>query len=207
MKQSINIGTQGNQPFKIKNPFVSARHARVDIDDNGRWTLTDLQSTNGTFVRDDETGNMVRVSNIDITPLTFLCLGPNVSKGCSFYARQLKSPGNYDAEFALMNQKEDEYDNRIKYYDALNKRINLLSIILPFIVFVTLMLVWGMSDIPRIVLLTLLPSLLKMFFNSSKTKAKLAQQHDNFRICPNPAYSHKMRPDEIRSYDCLRCHC
>ena len=59
MKQFI-LGTEGNQPFEIKQTGVSHQHARVTIDDNGVWTLEDLNSTNGTFVR-DENGDMRRV--------------------------------------------------------------------------------------------------------------------------------------------------
>ena len=52
MKQFI-LGTEGNQPFEIKQKGVSHQHARVTIGDNGVWTLEDLNSTNGTFVRDE----------------------------------------------------------------------------------------------------------------------------------------------------------
>ena len=50
MKQFI-LGTEGNQPFKITQMGVSHQHARITIGDDGVWTLEDLNSTNGTFVR------------------------------------------------------------------------------------------------------------------------------------------------------------
>ena len=70
MKQFI-LGTEGNQPFEIKQTGVSHQHARVTIGDNGVWTLEDLNSTNGTFVR-DENGDMRRVGTLVITPMTFI---------------------------------------------------------------------------------------------------------------------------------------
>ena len=53
MKQ-ILLGTEGNQPFKITQQGVSRQHARITIGDDGIWTLEDLNSTNGTFIRNEE---------------------------------------------------------------------------------------------------------------------------------------------------------
>ena len=51
MASTFIIGRSGNQPFKITADSVSNEHARVTIDDNGVWTLEDLDSPNGTYIR------------------------------------------------------------------------------------------------------------------------------------------------------------
>ena len=52
MKEFI-IGKEGTQKFLIPltKTRVSRQHARITIDDNGVWTLEDLNSTNGTLDR------------------------------------------------------------------------------------------------------------------------------------------------------------
>ena len=48
---SITIGREGNDVNFPDDPFISGRHAQVGISADGRFTLTDLGSKNGTFVR------------------------------------------------------------------------------------------------------------------------------------------------------------
>lgn len=50
----VIVGKQGTQKFPIKNAGVSRQHARIIINDRGQWVLEDLNSTNGTFVRDEK---------------------------------------------------------------------------------------------------------------------------------------------------------
>jgi len=52
-KDSLNIGRSDSCDISINHDFVSGRHARLDKEktDNGEeWQLTDLDSSNGTFV-------------------------------------------------------------------------------------------------------------------------------------------------------------
>ena len=46
----IRIGREGNDINFPDDPFISGHHAQVSFSD-GRLTLTDLGSKNGTFVR------------------------------------------------------------------------------------------------------------------------------------------------------------
>jgi pSer/pThr/pTyr-binding forkhead associated (FHA) protein len=48
---SISIGREGNDVNFPDDPFISGHHAQVAISAEGRFTLTDLGSKNGTFVR------------------------------------------------------------------------------------------------------------------------------------------------------------
>ena len=51
MKESVTIGRNEDNTITIDNLAVSGYHARIDITGND-FILTDLQSTNGTFVND-----------------------------------------------------------------------------------------------------------------------------------------------------------
>ena len=53
---SITIGREGNDVNFLDDPFISGRHAQIEISADGQMTITDLGSKNGTFVRiGDET--------------------------------------------------------------------------------------------------------------------------------------------------------
>jgi pSer/pThr/pTyr-binding forkhead associated (FHA) protein len=48
---TISIGREGSDVNFPDDPFISGRHAQVSIGADGRFTLTDLGSKNGTFIR------------------------------------------------------------------------------------------------------------------------------------------------------------
>jgi pSer/pThr/pTyr-binding forkhead associated (FHA) protein len=48
---SISIGREGNDVNFLDDPFISGRHAQINMSADGQVTLTDLGSKNGTFVR------------------------------------------------------------------------------------------------------------------------------------------------------------
>jgi pSer/pThr/pTyr-binding forkhead associated (FHA) protein len=49
--ETISIGREGNDVNFLDDPFISGKHAQVNISADGQITLTDLGSKNGTFVR------------------------------------------------------------------------------------------------------------------------------------------------------------
>jgi pSer/pThr/pTyr-binding forkhead associated (FHA) protein len=48
---SITLGREGNDVNFPDDPFISGRHAEIKIGSDGAFTITDLGSKNGTFVR------------------------------------------------------------------------------------------------------------------------------------------------------------
>lgn len=98
----IIIGKQGDQKFPIKNAGVSRQHASITIE-GGHWILEDLDSTNGTFVRDDN-GLYQRVSRVEIKEDTMVRLGDESSNGYAFMAHHVveDDPENYAYEFARL---------------------------------------------------------------------------------------------------------
>jgi pSer/pThr/pTyr-binding forkhead associated (FHA) protein len=52
-KESVTIGRNEDNTIRVDNLAVSGYHARIDLAGND-YVLTDLQSTNGTFVNDEK---------------------------------------------------------------------------------------------------------------------------------------------------------
>lgn len=207
----IEIGKQGNQPFAINALGVSRIHAILDInEEKGVWTLTDHDSTNGTFVRDEKSGCLRRITEIPITPMTFICLGPDNKKGCSFYARQLLSPKDYDEELYYINQKEDEYDAQREKVERNTSLLRLTQTVLPLIIFGLSMLLWDAGGPSSYMLRTAgaaIPSaILQFLFDPRKQMTQLNAHADLFRHCPNPECSNKLRPQDIRNRECPHCN-
>lgn len=203
MKQ-ILLGTEGNQPFKITQQGVSRQHARITINDDGVWTLEDLNSTNGTFIRNEE-GEMRRVGTLVINPMTFICLGPNNANGCSFYATHLINPDDFIKEFQYLYQLEDNFDAREEHADKMEKRIRLLIAIASFVSLIGSFLVSNGVLLLRVGTLVSLVS--TMFFNPNEKKKMLQAEREKFHACPNPKCSHIMKSRDIRMMQCSKCKC
>ena len=58
---SLVIGRAGTSDLVIEDPHVSMRHAQLDVAEGGVW-LTDLRSTNGTFVHNQRLTAPVQVA-------------------------------------------------------------------------------------------------------------------------------------------------
>jgi pSer/pThr/pTyr-binding forkhead associated (FHA) protein/RNA polymerase subunit RPABC4/transcription elongation factor Spt4 len=48
---SISLGREGNDVNFPDDPYISGRHAEIAIEQDGTFTLSDLNSKNGTFIR------------------------------------------------------------------------------------------------------------------------------------------------------------
>lgn len=206
--KTITLGTHGNQPFVIAQQGVSRNHATITIDDNNRWTLTDLNSSNGTFVRDDD-GHLRRVSQVEIDEMTFISLGPYNAMGCGFYARQVLGQDNFLPEMQFIHGIDEEADRKlekaektIRYMRFINPAVTLLLVILTlepvgifnphdgFMVFRVGMLV---------------SSFALALYDGQGIKRRIVKWRDRFHQCPNPQCSHYLSITDVRQMMCSRC--
>ena len=201
--KTIVLGKGGNQPFPIKNEGVSHRHAQITVDDFDQWTLEDLDSSNGTYVRREEDGELMRVSKVKIKPMTFICLGPDNSKGCSFYARQAFDYGNFKEEYEYLIDKEDEFDEKI---EAIERKAQMIKKII-FIVNIAIVLLslGGETGVWILRAGTIVSSFFAAFYDASGAKKKVNDLRDKFHQCPNPLCSHRLKTEEIRDMKCAKC--
>lgn len=205
MKQFV-LGTEGNQPFKITQIGVSRHHARVTIDDGGVWTLEDLNSTNGTFVRGED-GEMRRVASLVITPMTFICLGPSNANGCSFYAIHLQN-SDFVAEFEYLNQLEDKFDEEERSSEKMARQMRLLIATASLIALVgSFIVTHGPLQLMLLRLGSAVSLLSTIFFNPADKKKKLQEEREKFHACPNPKCANILKKRDIRNMQCSKCKC
>ncbi len=212
MEKRIILGTNGNQPFKIEGSYVSRQHAEIKIDDNGVWTLKDLNSLNGTYIRDENTGEMMRISNVVITPMTFICLGSELSLGCCFYAKQAVKYGDFGEELLYMRRKEISFE---KEEERLKKKNNIVNIaarlgVGALVLGLTFLITRNGSELVtliRIVLTGCATYIVPFFFDVNKYKKQINTKREHFRKCPNPECSHTLNSKEALNMYCSKCQC
>lgn len=204
--QTFIIGTEGNQPFKIASQMVSREHALVTIDDNGKWTLEDLHSTNGTSIR-NEKGELVRVGKISITPDTYLCLGPDNALGCKFYACRLTAEqDNYSYEFQLLQRFSKEYSDKIAAVERTSNIVTKAIGVISLMVLLGSFLIQDQSvNIKLLRMGTLLSTCSSLLYSPKKTLKKLQAQYTELFSCPNPNCNSKLSQKEIEDCQCSRC--
>ena len=124
-EQKIIIGREGNQPFPITQDGVSGRHASLTIRTDGTWVLEDLNSTNGTYIRNKDFV-FERVGRKVIEKDTIIRLGSDDTiRSLQFMAvRLVAGPKDFSFEFGLLKSK---WDGLMERRDKLEKQIALMS--------------------------------------------------------------------------------
>ena len=218
MKQKVTLGTNGTQPFKVSGSYVSRHHAEIVIDDSDVWTLNDLDSTNGTYIRDENTGEMMRISSVLITPMTFICLGSETPLGCCFYAKQAIKHGDYREELRYMKNKEQALAEEEEKLQKKNKLANVLVRLALLLIIAVVALAAGSSfiipqsmspamNIITMILMASAVSIVPFFFDVNKKKKRLNSKREHFRQCPNPECSHILSAKEMLNMYCSKCRC
>lgn len=214
MPTTIILGKEGTQPFRITNNCVSSKHAKITISDKGKWYLEDLGSTNGTFFRKETDSQLIRIGNgqFEITPMTFICLGPDNIQGCRFYARQAlkENHGDYSEEYRLLGDIYDRYTNQLQKIETNTKLIRWAG---QGINAILLAVSFCISDNPnsqKSMYLILrcgiaATTFATMLYDGAASKKKLEEKRKRLCKCPNPACNHILTPDEINDMRCQIC--
>lgn len=210
--KTIILGREGNQPFKISKDAdgVSRKHAQITITDDNDWFIEDLGSSNGTYIRNESTGDLIPVSGRKrISPMTFVFLGPDNSKGCCFFAEQAERYGDFSDERQYLANKDEEFDNLLKEVERTGKNLNLVKTILPFALFgISMVLIPGEGTVQMLIRMaaSAIPSaLIQVFYNTSTKKAEIKDIQEKFSHCPNPCCSNKQTSKEIANMKCSKC--
>lgn len=165
---------------------VSSRHARLTIGDEGQWWLEDLDSTNGTFVRDD-TGDFHRVFRKRITPETVVRLGDR-AQGHIFMAYRVGQPkADYMREFQALRklmdaqiQAEQSQEHRMTIYGWIAKLSGLAALGI-----LSLIKESSLDPTPRYFIIAGTPAVVGLMFQKSISQAKkLRKRREKLFICP-----------------------
>jgi len=212
--KTIILGREGNQPFKISDDAngVSRKHAQIIITDNEEWYLEDLSSANGTYTRDEVTGHKVSVTGKKrITPMTFIFLGPDNSKGCCFFAKQADNYGEFTEDHIRLQLKNEELDRKSKTLDDKIKKIRLIG---PVVLVISVFAITGIPAISSALgenamlirlILSPLSGIIPVLYDGSARKKKLQEERELWNYCPNPCCSNKQTSKELRDMKCSKC--
>ncbi|MBO7609744.1 MAG: FHA domain-containing protein [Muribaculaceae bacterium] len=200
------LGRECEEPFVIPKgaTAVSRQHARIIIDDK-KWTLEDLGSPNGTYVRGDD-GKLVRVSRVSISPDTFIVLGGETVKGCSFYARHILSPSNFLDDFYYIRDKKNEFDERLKRQERKAKYIKWGTTGLSALALIGSMF---FTDPAGTILFLRLSSLVTVItglaYDPINARKSIKEQEALFMQCPNPSCHNILSANDVKNMHCPRC--
>lgn len=212
--KTIILGREGNQPFPIKSDVdgVSRKHAQITITDSNEWYLEDLDSANGTCVRDETTGEMEPVTSRQrITPMTFVLLGPDNSRGCSFYAKQAEKYGDFMEEHEYLVTKESEFDRKEEILDGNIKKMRIVGPVIVIIAVFTITGIPAVSDylgeyaMQIRIGLSSMTGIITALYDGSAKKKRLQSLREMWHHCPNPCCSNKLTTKEINNMRCSKC--
>lgn len=128
MGREFIIGRSPSSPIEVPpdRVGVSGQHVRITISDSGQWELEDLNSTNGTYIRDDD-GYFHRVYRKTISENTVIRMGKEGHTSYAFTAHHLlEDKDDYKYEFLKLRQEEKAIagmEERAKRRNARNMNI------------------------------------------------------------------------------------
>lgn len=204
-EQKIIIGREGNQPFPITQDGVSGRHASLTIRADGTWILEDLNSTNGTYIRNKDFV-FERVGRKVIEKDTIIRLGSDDTiRSLQFMAvRLVANPKDFSFEFGLLKSK---WNGLMERRDKLEKQIALMSYLPVGASVLLLGATISVNDIHVIRGVMFLPSMLSPVINTfgKKKLKKLNEEVKNTFVCPNPNCGMPLTETEVKQGKCLKC--
>lgn len=181
------LGRDFDKPFKIedKHTSVSHNHATITVDGDN-WTLTDNDSTNGTYIEDD--GVFRRCKHIHITPDTWIRLGHEGYKGYTFKARRVLNPNDYSEDFSDIYDTFQELEETKARLDIQKKIVRKIGPCLSVIFFGLSFAIPGINHSPiwsRLLIMApgaIAPFISDALINGLEKKVKKLQ---SLLICPN----------------------
>lgn len=212
--REIIIGKNGNQPFSITATGVSARHALLTIQDDGKWILKDLESKNGTYIFNKSTHCFELIALKVIDKDTIIRLGPDDTiRCCQFKAGQLIKidQEDFSVEFQTLRNKWDEIQSKKTKLEGKISRMAFIPVMFSLVMIglsCALPASWTVDlrmNVMRAVMI--LPSLLSPLINSvgKKHLKRLNEEIKETFVCPNPDCNLPLTEIEIKQGRCLKC--
>jgi hypothetical protein len=205
------IGRCANSHIKIPSDreAVSSQHVKISIDDNGHWMLEDLNSTNGTFLR-NENGEFHRVFTKQIIESDIIRLGNGGANSFIFMAHRVVSPDDsYFYEFKqlkilLRRQREQEskQEHKIEMNGWISKTSGLVIVCLCWLMGI----INGINVDPnfRYLLIAFAPIIVGLIFNGDRKKLiALRKKREYILVCPR--CGRPISEFDIEQGQCSRC--
>lgn len=203
--REVVIGRNASSPIRIPDDrdTVSSRHVKITISPSGDWTLEDLESANGTYLR-DENGQFVRVYNKHISESDIIRLGTGGASSFTFMAHRVMHAGeSFAYEF---RQLRHALRDHLEKEEKLEKRIEISGWVSSCMAGVVFLITWalGLETTVRFMLMSIAPILSKALF-SGDTKALRAMRKKRERLFLCPNCGKPITPFDIEQGQCSRC--
>ncbi len=213
MAKEVIIGRNPSSPLKVPEDkiAVSGKHVKLTVTDEGRWKIEDLNSSNGTFVRNEE-GIFDRVYTKDIDEFDVIRLGNDGANSYVFIARRAFNPeASYRNEFRHLSKllkKSKEETERKERRIEINGWISKISGVAVVVLCAILGSIDGINIDAnvRIGLAACAPIIVGLFFSGDKKSLKvLKKKKEKFMICPNPNCGRRLTEYDIEQGQCSKC--
>lgn len=216
MAKEFIIGRIADSPITIPSDKVGVNgtHAKISITDKGCWEIEDLNSANGTYIK-DQNGDFQRVYKKVINENTIIRLGQEGHSSFIFMAHRVLSDGNsYAYEFnqlkkLLKRQREEEEALENKNLRNM-KIIKVASPLALALCIVVQYAIPGLKDDTNLNLwisrgtMALAPVVVGMFFGVDTRKVKaLKQKRLKTLVCPK--CGSPISEFDIQNMQCIRC--
>lgn len=216
MSKEFLIGRAADSPITIPadKVGVSGSHVKISIDENGRWEVEDLNSANGTYVRDED-GNFQRVFKKKIDEDSIIRLGQGGHNSFVFMAHRVIAQDNsYEYEFRKLRNLlkcQMEEEEALELRNARNMKIvKAASPLAMGLCVVAQYAIPGLKDDANLNLwisrgaMALAPVVIGMFFGIDAHAVKsLKQKRIRLLTCPKCGYP--VSEFDIQNMQCSRC--
>ena len=216
MAKEFIIGSAASSaiPVPATARGVSGQHVKITVSDHGRWQLEDLDSANGTYIKDFN-GDFQRVFNKVIDENTNIRLGPEGHSSYTFMAHRALGEGDdYAYEFKQLKKRLSEQEQLEAEVEARNARnmkvVKAASPIAMGLCIAAQYCIPGLKSDANLNLwisrgaMAIAPLAIGMFFGiDTKAVKQLKQRRVKVMTCPKCGYP--ISEFDIHNMQCTRC--
>lgn len=210
------VGRSFESPVKVpaEKVGVSGKHVKITVKDNGTWELEDLESANGTFLK-DKNGNFQRVYKKIISENSIIRLGQEGHDSFVFTAhRVIASDSSYVYEFKQLRKQLKSIIEEEAVLERKNQRnIKIVKAASPIVLALCVLAQYGIPGLKEKADLNLwisriaigvAPAVVGAFFGIDTQAVKaIKQKRAKVLTCPQCGYP--ISEFDIQGMQCSRC--
>lgn len=216
MEREYIVGRSSESPIQVpaEKVGVSGKHVKITIKENGSWELEDLESANGTFLKDNK-GDFQRVYKKIINENSIIRLGQEGHDSFVFTAhRVIASDPSYTYEFKQLKKQLKSIKEEEEALGRKNQRnMMIVKFTSPMVLLLCVAAQYGIPSlkdktdlnlwISRIAM-GLAPLVIGSFFGIDAKAVKVLKQK-RLKVLTCPKCGYPISEIDIQSMQCSRC--